>query len=37
MLKILKGLPALDAASRTLAAVVEMDLPPVDLGALGSN
>lgn len=37
MLKILRGLPALDAASRTLAAVVEMDLPPVDLGALGSN
>jgi hypothetical protein len=37
MLKILKGLPALDAASRTLAAVAEVELPPVDLGALGSN
>jgi hypothetical protein len=37
MLKILKGLPALDETARTLAAVAEVELPVVDLGALRPN
>jgi hypothetical protein len=34
MLKVLARLAALDEASRTLATVAEVELPPVDLGAL---
>ncbi len=36
MLKVLRRLAALDAASRSLAAIVELELPPVKLGVLAS-
>ncbi len=37
MLKVLQQLGPLDAASRTLASVAEVELPPVDLGTFGGS
>jgi hypothetical protein len=37
MLKVLQRLGPLDAASRALAAVAEVELPPVELGSLGGS